>query len=80
MPFWGHTPAHVDDLRRAAEERGRDPGELAVIVDGVLPDPAMVDPWVAAEVEAVVVPIPSVPLDEALPQLDAAAALIERYR
>lgn len=80
VPFWGHTPAHVDDLRRAAEERGRDPGELAVIVDGVLPDPAMVDPWVAAEVEAVVVPIPSVPLDEALPQLDAAAALIERYR
>src|SRR5438132_1133315 len=82
VPFWGHTPNHAAELHRTAESRGRDPGELAVIVDGVLVDPAMIDPWAEAEtpVEAVLVALPSLPLDDLLPQLDAAAALVVRYR
>lgn len=80
VPFWGHTPDHVAQLRAVAEERGRDPRELAMVVDGVLPDPAMIDPWFEAEVESVIIPLPSVGLDELLPVLDAAAALVDRYR
>jgi probable F420-dependent oxidoreductase len=80
VPFWGHTPDHVAELRKVAVDRGRDPEELAVVVDGVLADPAMIDPWAEAAVEAVVIPIMSVSLEESLPQLDAAAAMIERYR
>lgn len=80
VPFWGHGPGQVTDLRAVAEQRGRDPGQLAVVVDGVMPDPAMIDPWVAVAPEAVLVPIGSVPLADALPQLDAAAALVDRYR
>lgn len=82
VPFWGHTPDHAAELRHTAASRGRDPAELAVIVDGVLTDPAMIDPWAEADtpVEAVLVAVPSLPLDDLLPQLDAAATLVERYR
>jgi len=42
----------------------------------------MIDPWAEAAmpVEAVLVALPSLPLDDLLPELDAAAALVELYR
>jgi hypothetical protein len=53
---------------------------LQIIVNGVLADPAQVDPWHAIGVDAVLVVMPTVPLDESLPVLDAAAALLDHYR
>jgi alkanesulfonate monooxygenase SsuD/methylene tetrahydromethanopterin reductase-like flavin-dependent oxidoreductase (luciferase family) len=80
VPFWGHSPADAELLRKTATDAGRDPSELAIIVDGVLADPAMLDPWHAAGAEAALVAVPSEPLDALLPLLDAAAALVDRYR
>jgi probable F420-dependent oxidoreductase len=80
VPFWGHTPADAEQMRKVAADAGRDPDDLAIVVDGVLPDPSMLDPWHAAGAESALVAVPSEPLDAVLPALDAAAALIERYR
>ncbi len=80
VPFSGHGPAHVQQLRRAAEDAGRDPATLSIQVDGVLADPAAVDPWFELGVDRVLVPLPSEPLAALEPILDAAATLSERYR
>lgn len=80
VPFWGHSPADVQRLREVAADAGRDPASLAIVVDGVLPDPSMLDPWHEAGAEAALVAVPSEPLDAIEPALDAAAALVERYR
>lgn len=79
VPFLGHTPDDVLKLRHAAEDSGRDPASLMIVVDGVPADPAFVDPWAEIGVDAILVPADSEPLDVLLPGLDAAAALIERY-
>jgi probable F420-dependent oxidoreductase len=80
VPFWGHQPSDAQRLRKQASEAGRDPAELAIIVDGVLPDPSMLDPWHEAGAEAALVAVPSESLAAVLPALDAAAALVGRYR
>jgi len=80
VPFWGHTPSDAETLRRVAEDAGRDPASLAIIVDGVLADPAMLDPWRALDIEGALIPVPSEGLDTVCPLLDAAAALIDRYK
>jgi probable F420-dependent oxidoreductase len=80
VPFWGHTPADADELRKIASDAGRNPDDIAVVVDGVLPDPSMLDPWHAAGAESALVALPSEPLDAVLPVLDTAAALCDRYR
>jgi probable F420-dependent oxidoreductase len=80
VPFWGHTPGDIARLHAAAEQASRDPSELAVIVDGILPDPAMLDPWQAAGAEGALIPLPSESLEAVLPALDAAAAIVDRYR
>jgi probable F420-dependent oxidoreductase len=80
VPFWGHGPDDIRRLREAAEQGSRDPAELAVIVDGVMPEPAMLDPWQEAGAEGALIPVPSESLDAVLPALDAAAAIAARYR
>jgi probable F420-dependent oxidoreductase len=80
VPFWGHGPDDSLRLRAQAAAAGRDPASIAIVVDGVLPDPAMLDPWRAVDADAALVAIPSEPLDALLPHLDAAAALVDRYR
>jgi probable F420-dependent oxidoreductase len=80
VPFWGHTPDDAERLRRTAADAGRDPRELAIVVDGVMADPAMLDPWHEADAEAALIPLPSDGLDAVLPILDQAAALVDRYR
>jgi probable F420-dependent oxidoreductase len=79
VPFLGHQPADVTRLRQMAEDRGRDPASLVIVVDGLPPDPAWIDPWMETGVDAILVPAESEPLDVLLPALDAAAAVIERY-
>jgi probable F420-dependent oxidoreductase len=80
VPFWGHGPSDATRLRKLASDEGRDPSELAIIVDGVLPDPSMLDPWHEVGAEAALVAVPSESLAAVLPALDAAAAMVERYR
>jgi probable F420-dependent oxidoreductase len=79
VPFWGHSPNDLTQMREAVAERGRDPEELVVVVDGVLPNAEMIDPWVGTGAEAVLVPVEGDTYDELVPALDAAAALIDRY-
>jgi probable F420-dependent oxidoreductase len=79
VPFLGHTPDDVVKLRHAAEDAGRDPASLTIVVDGLPADPALMDPWAEIGVDAILVPADSEPLDALLPGLDGAAAVIERY-
>ena len=79
VPFFGHTPADVVALRHAAEDAGRDPATLRITVDGLYPQPELIEPWAAVEVDRVLVPLPSEPLAGAVEGLlDGAAALIAR--
>jgi alkanesulfonate monooxygenase SsuD/methylene tetrahydromethanopterin reductase-like flavin-dependent oxidoreductase (luciferase family) len=80
VPYWSHSPADVTRLRQAAEDAGRDPSTLQIIVDGVMPDVAQVEPWYEIGVDAVLVVMPTVPLDEALPILDASVPLLDHFR
>jgi probable F420-dependent oxidoreductase len=80
VPFWSHTPDDVVRLRQAASDAGRDPASLQIIVNGVMADPAQVEPWHAVGVDAVLVVMPTVSLDEALPVLDASAELLDHFR
>ena len=51
VPTLGDTPEDVGTLRRAAVDAGRNPDDLAIIVDGVMPDPAQLDPWREIDIE-----------------------------
>lgn len=79
VPFWSHTPDDVVRLRQALADGGRDPASLQIMVNGVLADPAQVEPWHAIGVDAVLVVMPTVPLDESLVVLDAAATLLDHF-
>jgi len=82
MPIEGRWP--IDEawtnLQKMASEAGRDPASLQIIVNGVMADPAQVEPWHAVGVDAVLVVMPTVSLDEALPVLDASAELLDHFR
>jgi probable F420-dependent oxidoreductase len=80
VPFLGHGPDDVRALRRAAADSGRDPADLAISVNGVLPDLSELEKWQALGVHRVLVPLASGTLDEIAPVLDAAAALVDRLR
>lgn len=75
VPFFGHTPDHVVALRRAAEDAGRDPATIGITVDGVYPTPELVEPWLAIDVDRILVPLPPEPLSAAEALLDGAASL-----
>jgi probable F420-dependent oxidoreductase len=79
VPGWGHGPEHVRQLRAVAEEMGRDPDELVIVVPGEPVDPELLDRWYEVNADTVLTPVPSLPNDELLPMLDAAAAICERY-
>jgi probable F420-dependent oxidoreductase len=80
VPFLGHTADDVRTLRQRAADTGRDPAELLITVNGVLPDPAQFEHWRELGVHRVLVPLPSAPLAEVAPVLDLAAGLVERVR
>lgn len=75
VPPLGHRPQHVTTLRHLAEEHGRDPASLRIIVDGLPPDPAAFLPWAEVGAEMGLVHAPAEPLDAVLPVLDAAASV-----
>jgi probable F420-dependent oxidoreductase len=80
VPFLGHTADDVRTLWRTAEEAGRDPAELLVTVNGVLPDAEQFEAWRDLGAHRVLVPLGSGPLAEIAPVLDLAAPLVERVR
>jgi probable F420-dependent oxidoreductase len=80
VPFLGHTPEDVRTLWRTAEQAGRDPAEVLVSVNGVLPDAAQFETWRELGVHRVLVPLASGPLDDLAPVLDRAATFVERVR
>jgi probable F420-dependent oxidoreductase len=60
----------LPELRRALEERGRDPAGLHVVPLGVLPDPAKLEYYEKVGVTEAVLRLPSAPRDRVLPVLD----------
>jgi probable F420-dependent oxidoreductase len=71
MPIGGAgMKAALGDLRRAMEERGREPSGLHVVPLGVLPDPAKLDYYESLGVTEVVFRLPSAPRDDVLQELD----------
>jgi probable F420-dependent oxidoreductase len=71
MPIGGAgLKAALGDLRRALEERGRDPSTLYVVPLGVLPDPGKLAYYESIGVTEAVLRLPSAARDEVLPVLD----------
>lgn len=66
---------HVGDLRAAAEEAGRDPGEMELSIFGAPPDRAFVERCEAAGVSRIVFGAPPVGADDMLPFLDRLVGL-----
>jgi probable F420-dependent oxidoreductase len=79
VPYLGHTPDDVVRLRHMAEDSGRDPRSLVIVVDGLPADAALFDPWAEIEVDAILMPVPSEPLEAVLPMLDEAGPVIAAY-
>ena len=79
VPALGHTTDDVVRLRRLAEERGRDPSTVSIVVDGLSADPAMIEPWAELGVDQVLIALPSEPLGKVLRVLDASQPAIARF-
>jgi probable F420-dependent oxidoreductase len=63
-------------LRRAVEERGRDPHALEIVPMGVFPDPGKLDYYREVGVTEAVLRLPSAPRDRVMPVLDEYARLL----
>ena len=82
----GWMPIHGRDeiveklpaFRELAEKQGRDPAALEVTVFGMLPDPGALERYAAAGITRVVLGLPPVARDDALPILDRYAELARR--
>ena len=72
----GDLVGPLEDLRRRAEEAGRDPATLEISVFGSRGRPEDVERYAAAGVRRVIVGLPSAPADEVLPRLDRVARLV----
>jgi probable F420-dependent oxidoreductase len=66
----------LPDLRRAMEERGRDPATLHVVPLGILPEPAKLEYYESVGVTEAVLRLPSAPRDAVLPVLDDYARFV----
>ena len=66
----------IPQLRRAAEEVGRDPTELQVIPFGSMPEPGKIDYFAGLGVSEIVFRIPPEPADVVLPLLDQIQAVL----
>ena len=66
----GGVATALPELRRAFEERGRDPGTLQVVPMGVLPDERKLAYYASQGVSEAVLRLPSGVRDEVLPVLD----------
>ncbi|MCH7709370.1 MAG: LLM class flavin-dependent oxidoreductase, partial [Myxococcales bacterium] len=71
MPIGGAgVKEALPDLRRALEDRGRDPDALHVVPMGVLPQRGKLDHYASIGVTEVVLRLPSESRDVVLPRLD----------
>ena len=71
MPFGGSgVKEALPALRRACEERGRDPQALHVVPMGVLPDRAKLDHYTSVGVSEAALRLPPRPRAVVLPVLD----------
>jgi len=71
MPIGGSGLAGgMAGLRQACEERGRDPGEVAVVPMGTLPDEGKLEHYASLGVAETVLRVPSAGRDEVLAVLD----------
>jgi probable F420-dependent oxidoreductase len=66
-------------LRRAFEERGRDPGLVRVVPFGTVPTVAKLEHFATLGIREVVLRVPSGPAPEILAVLDAHAPYVERF-
>ena len=66
----GGVAAALPELRRAFEERGRDPAALHVVPMGILPDEQKLAHYASKGVTEAVLRLPSAPRDQVLPVLD----------
>jgi probable F420-dependent oxidoreductase len=80
VPTLGHRPEDVVALRRFAEDHGRDPATIAIVVNGLPPEQEAFDPWVALGVYLILVGAPSQPIDDVRRALDIAARVLMSYR
>jgi probable F420-dependent oxidoreductase len=81
MPIGGAgIRAALPDLYQAMERAGRDPGSLAIVPLGVLPDAAKVDYYQSIGCTEVAFRVPSSSAGDVLPLLDAMARLVESRR
>lgn len=72
MPIHGLLKLeHIQDLRRLAEDAGRDPASIEVTVYGAPRKPALLAAYRDAGVHRVVYAVPPAPRDEVLPKMDA---------
>ncbi len=62
--------AALEDLRRAAQARGRDAGELQIVPMGVMPDRGKLDYYASLGASEAVLRLPSAPRDVVMPVLD----------
>ncbi|MFQ5351475.1 MAG: LLM class F420-dependent oxidoreductase [Candidatus Binatia bacterium] len=77
MPIGGAGIARaLPDLRRAAEDAGRDPTTLKVVPFGTVPDPGKLDYYASLGVEEVVLRLPAAPAPQVLKVLDEYARLL----
>jgi len=77
MPIGGAgVAAALPELRRTAENAGRDPAELKVIPFGTIPDRGKLEYYESIGLTEVVLRVPSAPADVVLPILDGYAKLI----
>jgi alkanesulfonate monooxygenase SsuD/methylene tetrahydromethanopterin reductase-like flavin-dependent oxidoreductase (luciferase family) len=70
----------LPELRRAMEERGRDPAALHVVPLGIFPDPAKLEYYEKIGVTEAVLRLPSAPRDRVLPVLDDYARYVPTVR
>lgn len=78
MPISSREPVlpKVTDLRRAAEEAGRDPATIRLKLFGAIPKPAVLEAAAEAGVEECVMGVPPAGPDTVLPILDHYAGLL----
>jgi probable F420-dependent oxidoreductase len=81
MPIGGAgIRAALPELHQAMERAGRDPGSLAIVPLGVLPDAAKVDYYQSIGCAEVAFRVPSSSAGDVLPLLDVMARLVESRR
>jgi hypothetical protein len=66
----------IAELRRRAEQAGRDPGKISISISGAKPDRSVIDEYEAAGIERMIFMVPAAGRDVVLPLLDKYAGLI----